>query len=253
MESLGHCWSLSVEEQFYLVWPFAVRLLDERGLVRLCAAIVVASFLLRLGLLLRGASPELAYELTPARADALALGALGAVVLRRPAWEAWIAPRLGRALWATLGLLAVVALTGGGLARTNAVTQTAGYTVVALSSALLILLATVETARGEGRLARVLSSPILRLYGKYSYAIYVFHLPLHLLVTRTFFAPRLPALGLAGFLGLQAAYFVFGALGLLMLGAASYRLVERPFLEYKRFFAPLGSSDVAGGRGQRRG
>jgi peptidoglycan/LPS O-acetylase OafA/YrhL len=237
VDSLGHCWSLSVEEQFYLLWPFAVRLLDDRGLVRLCAGIAVAALALRVGLRLAGESPELAYELTPARADALALGALGAVVIRRRAWVEWIAPRLGRATAAAWGILAVAALAGGFLARTGAVTETAGQTALAVVSALVILQATLQTAGGEGRLAARLSAPILRRYGKYSYAIYVFHLPLHLLVTRTFFAPRLATLGPAGFLGLQAAYFVGGSLGLLLLGAASYRLVERPFLQGKRFFA----------------
>ena len=236
VSSLGHCWSLSVEEQFYLLWPVAVRLLDERGLVRLCLGVAVAALALRVGLLLAGESPDLAYELTPSRADALALGALAALAVRRPAWTRWIAPRLGRATAAALGLVAVIAALGGFLARTNAVTQTAGYTALAVLSALVILQATLETARGEGRLVALLSAPILRIYGKYSYAIYVFHLPLHLFVTRTFIAPRLPSLGPAGFLGLQAAYFVGGALGLFLVGAASYRVVERPFLDWKRFF-----------------
>jgi peptidoglycan/LPS O-acetylase OafA/YrhL len=234
--SLGHCWSLSVEEQFYLAWPVAVRLLGARGLGRLCLGIAVAALLLRVGLRLAGESPELCYELTPARSDALALGALGAVVVRSPARVAWIAPRLGKAMAATLSILAVVALAGGGLARLNPLTQTAGYTMLAVLSALVILAATLQAARGEGRLAAFLSAPILRRYGKYSYAIYVFHLPLHLFVTRTFFAPRLSTLGPTGFLGLQLAYLVGGALVLYAVGAVSYRLLERPFLGWKRFF-----------------
>ncbi len=237
VDVLGHCWSLSVEEQFYLLWPLAVRWLDERGLVRLCLGIVVAAFLVRLGMRLAGAHPELVYELTPARADALALGALGAVVVRRRAWVAWLEPRLGRALGASLALLAAVALAGGLLARNSAVTQTAGYTVLAVVAALGIVLVTLQTARREGRLAAALASPILRRYGKYSYAIYVFHHPLDLFISRTFIAPRLASLGPPAFLLLQAAYFVVGAIGLLALGAASYRLVERPFLQGKRFFA----------------
>ena len=96
VDALGHCWSLSVEEQFYLLWPFAVRFLGERGLVRLCVGVAVASLLLRVGLRAAGANPELAYELTPARADALALGALAAIAARRSDWLTWLEPRLGR-------------------------------------------------------------------------------------------------------------------------------------------------------------
>jgi peptidoglycan/LPS O-acetylase OafA/YrhL len=234
--SLGHCWSLSVEEQFYLFWPFAVRFLEERALVRLCIGVAVASLLVRCGLRWVGASPVLAYELTPARADALTLGALVAVVVRRGDWVAWVAPRLGRATAAAVGLLVLSAIAGRGLARENAITQTVGYTALAIVSALLILKATLQTARGRGRLAALLSSPILRRYGKYSYAIYLFHLPLHVVITRTFFAPRLAELRPAGFLLLQGAYFVGGALGLFLLGAISYRVLEQPILGLKRFF-----------------
>ena len=237
VDTLGHCWSLSVEEQFYLVWPLVVRLLDERGLARVCAGIAAFALLLRVGICITGASPELAYELTPARADALALGALAAVVVRRAAWLDWIAPRLGRASALAWALLVVLTLASGVLARINPVTLTAGQTVLAAVSALVIVQATLETARGGGRLAAGLSVPSLRRYGKYSYAIYVLHHPLNLFVTRTFLEPRLAGLTPGGFLALQAAYFVGGALALLLLGAASYRLVERPILAYKRHFA----------------
>ena len=43
VETLGHCWSLAVEEQFYLLWPFVVRMFGNRGLARACVAVAVAS------------------------------------------------------------------------------------------------------------------------------------------------------------------------------------------------------------------
>src|SRR5262249_1172087 len=143
VRSLGHCWSLSVEEQFYLVWPFVVRLLAERGLIRLCVVVAVGSLIFRIAIRMTGADPDLAYELTPSRADALTLGALSAVVIRKKEWIDWLAPRLPRATLFTLGLLALIGLAGGGFARSNAVTQTAGYTMLAIASALVILRSTL--------------------------------------------------------------------------------------------------------------
>jgi peptidoglycan/LPS O-acetylase OafA/YrhL len=241
---LGHCWSLSVEEQFYWLWPFAVRFLHERALVRLCIGVAAFALVFRLGLRIAHVSPEMVYELTPARLDALALGALGAVAVRQRSWLAWIAPRLGRATAGAATLLAATAIASGGLARENAITQTIGYSAVAVVSVLVILRSTLDTIRGHGWLAALLSSPILRTYGRYSYAIYVLHLPLHLIVTRTLFAARLATLPPTTFLGLQAAYLVIGALGLLLLGALSYRIVEKPFLELKRFFVATRSPSL---------
>jgi peptidoglycan/LPS O-acetylase OafA/YrhL len=237
VESLGHCWSLAIEEQFYLLWPLVVRALDERALARLCAGIAVLALIFRTVIRAAGLNPELAYELTPARADALALGALAALVVRRPAWLARVAPLLTDRSIAGSLLLAALSLAAGRVSRTSAITQTAGYTLVAVASALLVIRAALDGARGEGRLAAALSAPWLRRYGKYSYAIYVYHLPLHLIVVRTFVLPRLAGASEAVFLGVQLAYFVAGSLGLLLLGALSYRVVERPFLDLKPFFA----------------
>src|SRR5579862_2656025 len=48
---LGHFWSLGVEEQFYLVWPFCVWLLPRRRLPILCVLVCVATPLLRIYLM----------------------------------------------------------------------------------------------------------------------------------------------------------------------------------------------------------
>src|SRR5258707_5583221 len=82
-DSLNVLWSLAVEEQFYIFWPFVVLLLPERALAVVAAALIVIVPLLR-----AVATPWFdtfwpIYYLTPFRMDLLSAGALLAAAARR--------------------------------------------------------------------------------------------------------------------------------------------------------------------------
>jgi peptidoglycan/LPS O-acetylase OafA/YrhL len=84
---LGHFWSLCVEEQFYLLWPWVVfALKDRRKILAVCAASLPLSLALRI--LASHVAPawmldgELLYRATPFRIDALLLGGLVAMLVR---------------------------------------------------------------------------------------------------------------------------------------------------------------------------
>jgi peptidoglycan/LPS O-acetylase OafA/YrhL len=183
---IGHCWSLAVEEQFYLVWPFVVAALSAPRLLRFCFVLAALALGFRIGVWTLGLSPEIAYQNTFARMDALALGAAGAILLRDPAAVARWAPGLRRALLVAGVAVAIAAILG--LARTGRVTQIAGYSLLAISFALLIVVGVFEQAAGGGRISAALSARPLRLFGKYSYAIYIIHLPLHIFVSKVLLA-----------------------------------------------------------------
>jgi peptidoglycan/LPS O-acetylase OafA/YrhL len=232
---LGHCWSLAVEEQFYLVWPFVVAVLSARGLLRFCFVVAALAFGFRIGVWVLGLSPEIAYENTLARMDALSLGAAVAVLLRDPAAAARLAPKLRAALIvATLALAATAAF---GMARTGEITEIAGYSLLAIVFALLIARGVIEQAAGRGRIAAVLSARPLRFFGKYSYAIYVFHLPLHILVSRVLLADQLAYRGGGRYVEVQLAYALAMTGVLLGIAILSYHLYEKHFLKLKKYFA----------------
>lgn len=74
---IGHLWSLSVEEQFYLLWPFAFVALGPRRAIWVAAAVILLGPAARLAaaLFLRG-SPYRDLEMFPMVADSLAAGCL---------------------------------------------------------------------------------------------------------------------------------------------------------------------------------
>ena len=219
-----HFWSLAVEEQFYLVWPFVVRAAGRRGVVALAVVLVGLAIASRIYVRERYGD-DAAYMFTPCRMDALAIGAIAAALTR--------GERVGRSIVAwgpkRLAVIGVLVVIGGAvlghLLRTGPTMQTGGYTLLALGFALVMVAALPPTALP----ARILSMGWLRRVGMYSYAMYVFHAPIHLFIGKPLLDRYAPEPG--SVVGL--VYAATATLVTFAAGALSYHLYERRFLAWK--------------------
>src|ERR1700761_41696 len=189
---LSHLWSLAVEEQFYLIWPWVLllglRVVRERrrGIpVRPRLAgytmILAAASALEMALLYHpGFDHTRIYEGTDARAFALLFGAALAMVWPSRALTKRITPGARDILdgLGVLGLIGIVVL----------VWRTTQYTpflyqggLVLLSFATVLVIA--ACAHPASRLGRALGCTPLRWLGVRSYAIYLWHEPIIVLTT----------------------------------------------------------------------
>jgi peptidoglycan/LPS O-acetylase OafA/YrhL len=233
IDNMGHLWSLAVEEQFYLVWPW-LALLPRRTFGWACLALILGAFVARLAFLHAGLPGTWLYVSTITRADALAMGALVALAVRDATGRAWLARAL-RPLAAvgTLALLVVVVRTHG-LSRLNVHVQTYAYTALALLFALLLADVTLVPGRAY---ARVLSNRALRRIGTYSYGMYVLHIPFKAAVV-TLAGARLTAAASKHAVATDVAFGVTMTVLTFGLAALSYVVLERPFLALKDRWAP---------------
>jgi len=227
-------WSLAIEEQFYLMWPLVVATLGRKALLRVCAGLVVLAPLSRLALFAGGASPLAAYVLTPARLDTLAIGALLAIASRSPGGLSPWLPAARGAGAVLAGALGVWFLAAGGLDPMRPVFLVLGFSLLALGFGALLVL--VVSAQPGSLLHAVFASRVLRAFGKYSYAIYLFHLPLRAFVRDIWFTPSsVPPL--AGSLIPGQLLFYVVSTGIAFVAAAvSWFAYESRFLALKRFF-----------------
>lgn len=222
-ETLGPTWTLAVEEQFYLVWPLLLLVMLRFWRVPTVAwatAGLAAAFLLERSLLvLAGAPLGRLYNGPDTRADELLIGCALALLFTsiRPGSTLHGSLRSAARKGAPLAALTLVAAlfllkepdTPG---RWFDVFWTAGPTVLSLLAAMLIGSLVLQPA---GFMARVLSHPWLAGPGRdLSYAMYLWHIPVYLLLM-----PLIPGLPLR--IGLAAALTV-------LLAWASFRLVEQP-------------------------
>jgi peptidoglycan/LPS O-acetylase OafA/YrhL len=234
--SVSHFWSLASEEQFYLLWPFVIHRRSAGWVMRLCLGIAVASLLLRIVMLLTGAPVQAIYQFLVTRMDALALGGAAAAAFRVPVVASWVSNRRRFLLGASVVSLVAGAAISRGYYFTSLVTQSIGYTFLAVAFALLVVAAAAADHLGQGGWLRVLRWTPLRRVAKYSYAMYVLSVPLHFLVGE----PALSALGLAprdsGIVGF--AYIVVGTALSYLAAVASFHLIEVHFLNLKNRFAP---------------
>lgn len=228
---IGHFWSLAVEEQFYLIWPLVVLLLSERFLLRICIVLLFLALPFRILFFHRIGGDYGFIHLTITRMDGLLVGAIGAILTYRmgkiPLWLVYSALSLGGAI---IGYIAL--FHHHELVATYIYMETAGFTGFALLSGGLIGLSQYP----RPRLLRVLRAKWLTEIGKYSYGIYVFHIPIYAgaeRIARTMFGVVLP-------LRLTLALPVIVLLmGLSFLAAKiSYDHFESKFLGLKVYFKP---------------
>jgi peptidoglycan/LPS O-acetylase OafA/YrhL len=232
-----HFWSLAVEEQFYLVWPFVVRACSPKALLRVCLIGTVAALVGRIAAYSGGVPPEAIYVITPLRMDALLLGGAFAVVLRHPV--SWLGKREWLAIAATgiAGLVAIPVVNGRFVWADFAVTTFGDLFLAMAAMGFVVVGATVRAGSTPDRL---LSWSALRSIGKYSYAMYI----VHTAVVRQFgvYAPiERPVLGSLALS--QTMYFLLYLAQVYLVAWVSWHLVEKRFLSLKRF-VPYGRRPV---------
>ncbi|HEY8378150.1 MAG TPA: acyltransferase [Nannocystis sp.] len=232
-------WSLAIEEQFYLVWPLLVHRLPARRLVRLCLGVIAVGVALRVAAPAMGVDPWLVYVSTPTRLDGLCAGALVALALRSRAPRE-VLERAGRRVLAVgAAVTAVVAALSGGLPHDGRVVQSVGYTSLAAMFAGLVLLTILHSGTGSG-VDRIMRSRVLTALGVYSYAIYLFHVPLRAVLRDTILRPEGFSRWPGGTLVAQLVFYVAAGAFAFVAAWASYHLFEKHFLRLKRVLAPAG-------------
>ena len=234
----AHFWSLAVEEQFYLFWPLLVWVLPRRRLALACVALVGLAFALRFGIHRTTFNATAAYVLTPARVDALAMGALVAIAAREPGWWPPVRRSAPWVLAASAAAVAAVWVEQGGIFGGDPVVQVWAFGPLAAAFAAVLVLAVDAAPRSL--LSRALVRPGLTGAGKYSYGLYVLHYPIFLALE----AAGITSLAMAAALGSRiagmAAFAAVAGAATLAAALLSWHLLEKPFLALKRF-VPYGA------------
>ncbi|MGA8272372.1 MAG: acyltransferase [Candidatus Sulfotelmatobacter sp.] len=226
----GAYWSLAIEEQFYFIWPLVIAFFPEKTVARICYIGLACALPLRIFLALHYFQGSFGLaQMTSSRVDGLFVGATCAIYLfqhKKPVPKRWIIAS------ASIGLIImgyIAAFHHNELVGTSYWMTTVGITGFALLSGALVAIAPHQIKF----INRVLNLGWLRLTGKYSYGMYVYHLFIFVsfrdlgnrtgILSRLNFPERMLSLLLE-----MAAIFVAAKI--------SYDLYESRFLRLKRYF-----------------
>jgi peptidoglycan/LPS O-acetylase OafA/YrhL len=229
----AHLWSLSVEEQFYLVWPLVILAAPRPLLMAIIVATICASEAMKIFYAVTDGSYKQIFSSVFSCMDSLGVGALLAR-LRLILPEVW--RRYGsRLLTSAIGLFVVLTairfyVGADSWYRGHELLGVAYFqTVIFVSSTIIIAAISGE----RWLLAPALNSALLVSIGRVSYGLYVYH----------FFMPSVAPVVLPGFI-----YYRFPVASCVALSfgaaAASWFLIERPILGAKRLL-PYGRNNMA--------
>lgn len=224
-----HLWSLSVEEQFYLAWPWIVLLAPRKWITRIIGAAVVAGVAYRAwAMLIQGGVKVDTLFMFPVTAlDTLGIGALLALAVHSAP-----ADKVKRAMnWVVLpvGCVGVVLAHVAALYKP---TWALFHVFIDTTLALVCCWLVYQTSLGvRGWVGRTLASGPLRYIGKVSYGIYVYHLFVPALLTPLWvrvLGQEFPKMG-------PAHFFICSAVTV-AIAALSWSLFESPINNLKRHF-----------------
>jgi peptidoglycan/LPS O-acetylase OafA/YrhL len=229
-------WSIALEEQFYLVWPWLVQHLPARALLGVATAVVGLAYVSMAVLLSRGSSLDPGLWVNSAvQFQFFALGAITAILMQQRVvhlspWTRWIVFAAG--LGCMRGAQAAVYVHNPLMAPHFA--HIAPRFAIALLGCLCLFFSLQQLSAGK------LQRPFIYL-GKISYGLYVFHIVWLSLARDLLERLRLPWLrGLSFDLSVMAIALP----ATVVTAMLSYRYLESPFLRLKKRFTLVSSRPV---------
>lgn len=232
--TLAHTWSLSVEEQFYLVWPLLLLVIfrfargNRRVILAAISGVLALTWIITLVAVAIGVSFDLLNNATNFRATELLAGCVLAVLAKGSLLSRLAkAPKTSSAAGA-LSLLGLIGFIVFGEAESHTMLL---VTWGGISLCVVVLIASLQHPR-KSIVARVLSYKPLVAVGIVSYGIYLWHFPVMVSIDALIGLDSVPAMLLS-----------LVATAVLVVG--SYFLIERPFLRLKGRFerAPRGAAE----------
>jgi peptidoglycan/LPS O-acetylase OafA/YrhL len=209
---VGHTWSLSIEEHFYLIWPMVM--LARPALARgFAVGMIAACFLARwVVLLVFPRLTPMAELWTFTRLDTIAFGCLLALLAWMPEWRDRL-DQLCATRWRVLTTVGMLVFFMAARSVSAKLSVGFGYTLISATIAVLLWAAIRNANSFSGR---ILNHPIAAGIGVGSYSLYLWQ-QIFLDPTRNTFVSTFP----------QNLLFAISA------ACASYWCVERPFLKMK--------------------
>jgi peptidoglycan/LPS O-acetylase OafA/YrhL len=233
--SLAHSWSLSVEEQFYLLWPLALGVLlwekvHRRWILALTAGGIAASAVIRALVFRSQIDPLQGYYALETRADALLMGCLVGLLAswnllpKSRGFQAVV--RLGS--FGAVGLIAYFVQT---MFIWESFLYLGGFTLVAAAVAWLLVSLIISP---PWLVRKILECPALAWVGRLSYGLYLWHWPILVLLT----VDHTALIDHGNCLGMPSTGLALCVVGLsFLIATASFYGIEKPFLHLKGRFS----------------
>ncbi|MGE8178299.1 acyltransferase family protein [Pseudomonas fluorescens] len=203
-------WSLSLEEQFYLLFPLLILVCRKHLVWALLALVAVQVLTLRTPILM------------VVRTDALALGVLLAMWSGRPGYVRW-EPTFLRRPWAGVSVLLIISVMLSVLATDRFTFTNYRIGAIAVLSAVLVWVASYNR---DYLMPRGLLKSLMTWIGSRSYGIYLIHIPAYSLVREFIF--RLQAVNLPNPAGHPILTLLIAGGVIALLSELNYRCIEMP-------------------------
>jgi peptidoglycan/LPS O-acetylase OafA/YrhL len=218
---LNHLWSLAVEEQFYILWPFVLYFIPLRRLSNFLLIFIAVTLVLRTFLWLSFPGQIGVYYCnTFTRMDSICIGCFLASARPNIRKETGIILMIALSLSVFLGIILC-----NSTSYTSPFFATAGYTLLAFLFCLLL-----DQYIKSKKLGFLKNSFFLNYIGKISYCIYLIHVPVYLFIKAK--------LNYSTLLVVSISFAVT-----VLASGLSFIFLESKFLQLKRFFPVAGKPD----------
>ena len=231
---LSHMWSLAVEEQFYLFWPWIIVFINKKHLLKVLFGGLIFGFLFQFSIpFIWGSHNPYVGLLTPACIDSFCAGGLLAyIIVYKNALNKFYP------LIQNIGIVALIIFLISNLFKINF--HLPERTIVSVITTWL--LAKILTNKNK-YFDLVMSNELVMSLGKVSYGLYLFHNFIPTIVFALFHwtkknPTKVPFSNeLIQISDNHSSFLLICLIVLLMITYASFNLIEKPILKLKKYFA----------------